>query len=74
MNYKKAWSHIKLLQKNLDDVLVESYKGGGKQGGSRLTPKANDYIKKYKQLQKEVEEFANERFKELFLKDRGEKR
>jgi molybdate transport repressor ModE-like protein len=71
MNYKKAWSHIKLLQKNLDDVLVESYKGGGKQGGSRLTPKANDYIKKYKQLQKEVEEFANERFKELFLKPRN---
>lgn len=73
MNYKKAWSHVKILQKNLDDVFVESQKGGGAQGGSKLTQAANDYIKTYKQLQKEIEEFANERFKELFLKPRNKK-
>ncbi len=73
MNYKKAWSHIKLLQKNLEDVLVETKKGGGDDAGTRLTPKASEYISKYKQLQKEIEDFANERFKELFLKPRGPK-
>ncbi len=71
MNYKKAWSHIKLLQNNLDDILVETQKGGGESGGTWLTPKANEYIDKYKQLQSEIEEFANKRFKELFLKPRN---
>ncbi len=73
MNYKKAWTHVKILQKNLDDVLVESQKGGGAQGGSRLTPKADEFISSYKQLQKEIEEYANERFKELFLKPRNKR-
>jgi len=73
MNYKKAWSHIKLLQQNLDDVLVVTQKGNGKNSGTKLTPKAMEYIEKYKQLQKDIEEFANERFKELFLKPRGNK-
>jgi molybdate transport repressor ModE-like protein len=73
MNYKKAWSHIKLLQQNLDDVLVITQKGNGENSGTKLTPKAMEYITKYKQLQREIEEFANERFKELFLKPRGGK-
>ena len=71
MNYKKAWSHIKLLQKNLDDTLVITQKGGGKESGTTLTPLASEYIQKYKQLQKEIEDFANKRFKELFLKPRN---
>lgn len=73
MNYKKAWTHVKILQKNLDDVLVESQKGGGEQGGSVLTPRADEFITSYKQLQKEIEEYANERFKELFLKPRNKR-
>ncbi|MCF6172843.1 MAG: LysR family transcriptional regulator [Campylobacteraceae bacterium] len=73
MNYKKAWSHIKLLQKNLHDVLVETKQGGGVDAGTKLTPIANEYITKYKQLQKEIEDFANQRFKELFLKPRNKR-
>ncbi len=68
MNYKKAWTHVKILQKNFDDVLVESQKGGGEQGGSRLIPKADKFISNYRQLQKDIETYADERFKELFLK------
>ncbi len=73
MNYKKAWTHVKILQKNLDDVLVESHKGGGDQGGSKLTPKADEFINNYKELQKDIEIYANQRFKELFLKPRNKK-
>lgn len=73
MSYKKAWSHIQVLQNNLDDVLVETQKGGGEQGGTTLTPKAYEYIAKYRQLQNEIEAFANERFHVLFLKDRKRK-
>ncbi|NKQ41482.1 MAG: LysR family transcriptional regulator [Sulfurovum sp.] len=74
MNYKKAWTHIKILQKNLDDALVVSQKGAGENSGTTLTPDADYYIKRYRQLQQEIEEFANERFKELFLKPRNKKK
>ena len=73
MNYKKAWTHVKILQKNLDDVLVESHKGGGDNAGSVLTPRANEFIDSYKKLQEEIEAYANERFKELFLKPRNKR-
>ena len=74
MSYKKAWNHIQILQKNMDDVLVETHKGRGEQSGTTLTPKALETIDKYKQLKMDIEEFANNRFHELFLKDRGPKK
>lgn len=73
MNYKKTWSHMKMLQNNLDDVLVESNKGGGEQGGSRLTPIADEFIRSYQELQHDIEAYADERFKELFLKPRNKR-
>lgn len=66
LNYKKAWSHIKILQKNIEDELVVPQKGGHGRGGTSLTPKAMELINLYKQLQNEIEDFANRRFKELF--------
>ena len=73
MSYKKTWTHVKILQKNLDDVLVESQQGGGENSGSKLTPLADEYINNYKQLEKDIEAYANERFKELFLKPRNKR-
>lgn len=70
MNYKKTWSHIKILENNFDDVMVESKKGGSGSGGTILTPVARETIKKYRELQADIEEYANKRFKELFLKSK----
>lgn len=67
MNYKKTWTHIKILQKNIADQLVIPQKGGGGSGGTTLTPKARELVRNYRQLQSEIEEFANRRFAELFL-------
>ena len=69
MNYKKAWTHVKILRENIDDELVVAQKGGGGSGGTTLTPKADELIKNYRQLQQEIETFANKRFKELFYPD-----
>lgn len=66
MNYKKAWTHIKILQQNIDDELVVLRKGGGGKGGTKLTPRALELIEAYRQLQDDIEIFANQRFKELF--------
>jgi molybdate transport system regulatory protein len=69
MSYKKAWSHIKILRQNIADELVVPQKGGQGTGGTMLTLKATELISKYRQLQKEIEDFADERFKELFCSD-----
>ncbi|MSN95865.1 LysR family transcriptional regulator [Campylobacter sp. FMV-PI01] len=67
MNYKKCWTHLKILEKNFNDTLFETKQGGGEEAGTRLKPKAYELMSAYKQLEKEIDEFANRRFKELFL-------
>ena len=69
MNYKKAWSHIKILQEYLEDELVIANKGGKGQGGKVLTPKAKEVISTYKILQKDIKKYTQKRYEELFIKD-----
>lgn len=68
MNYKKAWSHIKILQEYIEDELVIVNKGRNS-GGTTLTPKAKEIISNYKQLQDEIRTYSEKRFKEIFLKE-----
>lgn len=70
MNYKKTWTHIKILQNNIVDELVITQKGGSGTGGTNLTPKARELVRNYRQLQQEIEDFANKRFAELFLQEK----
>lgn len=70
MSYKKAWTHIKILQENIADELVVAKKGGGGRGGTTLSAHARELVAKYRQLQEEIEAFANRRFRELFDCDR----
>lgn len=64
MNYKKCWSHLKVLEDNLKEELFLTKQGGS---GTELLPRTLELIAAYRELQKEIEEFANKRFKELFL-------
>lgn len=66
LSYKKAWTHIKILQKNIDDEMVLSKMGHAGDSGTTLTPVAREYIEKYHRLQADVEAYANQRFKEIF--------
>lgn len=68
MNYKKTWTHIKILQEYIEDDLVIVSKGRDS-GGTKLTPKAKELIAKYKQFEAEVKAFSDKRFKELFLEE-----
>ncbi|WP_321778575.1 winged helix-turn-helix domain-containing protein [Sulfurimonas sp.] len=65
MNYKKAWTHIKILQEFIEDELVIVNKGRGS-GGTTLTPKAKELIANYKLLQNDVKNYSQQRFKEIF--------
>ena len=66
INYKKAWSHVQILQNYIEDDIVISNKGR-KIGGTVLTPKAKQIIKNYKILKEDINFFAQKRFNELFL-------
>ncbi|MGM0519573.1 MAG: winged helix-turn-helix domain-containing protein [Campylobacterota bacterium] len=72
MNYKKAWSHIKILEEYIEDELVLTQKGRGEDSGTSLTPKAREIIQAYEILQHDVRNFTKQRFNELFLKDEQE--
>lgn len=65
MNYKKAWTHIKILQEYIDDELVIVNKGRNS-GGTVLTPKAKELVENFKQFKKEVKKFSEDKFEELF--------
>jgi len=67
INYKKAWTHLQILQKDSGGNLVITKQGRSKESGTKLTPKALELMKNYLILQKDIENFANKRFKELFL-------
>ena len=71
MNYKKAWSHIKILQEYIEDELVIVQKGRNN-GGTTLTPKAKEIIKNYQILQDEINIYAQERFDVIFLNKNAE--
>lgn len=68
MNYKKAWTHLQILQKNISKDFVQTKQGGGDSAGTTLAPEAYEMIQKYKTLKKDIEEFADKRFAELFSK------
>lgn len=68
MNYKKCWNHLKILERHFGETLFETKQGGGNQAGTRLKPKAYELIKAYRELERDIEEFAHKRFKELFIK------
>ena len=67
MNYKKAWSHIKILEEYIEDDLVLTKKGRAQDSGSKLTSKAKELMELYKTLDEDKKEYSKKRFKDLFL-------
>lgn len=69
MSYKKAWVYLHTLQDLLGDDLFIIKQGRGASAGTKLTPKTHELLYNFKLLQNDIDEYANKRFKELFLKD-----
>lgn len=70
MSYKKAWVYLHTLQDLLGDDLFIIKQGRGASAGTKLTPKTHELLHNFKLLQNDIDEYANKRFKELFLKDK----
>ena len=55
MSYKKAWKLIEELNVMYDEPLIIKAKGGKAGGGSVLTVKGKSIIKKYKNVEQEIQ-------------------
>lgn len=66
MSYRRAWSYVVSIEKRIGQPLLIRVKGGKDGGGAVLTKYAKDLLNKFENMEKEVEEFVNERYKTIF--------
>jgi molybdate transport system regulatory protein len=55
MSYRKAWKVLKMVEEQLGFELIERKVGGMDGGGSQITARGKDIIKRYEKFRKEVE-------------------
>ncbi len=67
MSYRRAWSHIKTIEKRLAKPLLIRIKGGKNGGGAVLTEYAKDLIQKFETLEKDAKKFVNKKYRKIFL-------
>ncbi len=66
MNYRKCWGKINDINKNFGKNLIIS-KAGKFGGGTYLTQECTEILTKFDMLQKDIKEFSQKRFEEIFL-------
>lgn len=66
ISYPKALRMIKTLKKELYFNVVESTKGGIEHGGTVLTEEGRKILEAYKNLEREVQDFADKRLQDIF--------
>ena len=59
MAYSKAWKIVKRAQEGLGFMLLESRIGGKEGGGAELTDKAKEFIKNYREMEKDINEYSS---------------
>ncbi|HMK61381.1 MAG TPA: FmdE family protein [Dissulfurispiraceae bacterium] len=62
MSYKKAWSHIKIMEERLGIKLVDCRAGGKNGGGANLTAEAKAFLRRYASIENGIDEFVDDRF------------
>lgn len=68
--YRRAWEKVREMERNLGVRLIETESGGhGGGGGSRLTPAALDFIRRYREFAAGAEAAVAEQFRRAFGPD-----
>ncbi|MEA4972152.1 hypothetical protein SDC9_88862 [bioreactor metagenome] len=65
----KAWEIINVLEDALGYQVVSRRQGGKKGGSTELTAEGEEYLEKYRLLEKKIQNYANEEFTKIFLTD-----
>lgn len=66
MSYSKGWSLIRTAERELGEPVVERSPGGKSGGTAQISPAGYALMKRYEQLEREVAEYAQERYLDIF--------
>jgi molybdate transport system regulatory protein len=66
MSYSKAWKMIQTMEKRLGFSLLDKKVGGPSGGGSRVTPKGKELMKRYERFEKEARKAIEEAYQRHF--------
>lgn len=66
MSYTKGWQLLKYAERQLGFPLLNTHSGGAEGGFSRLTPEAVDFLERYLQMERELNEAGERLFGKLF--------
>ena len=66
MSYNKAWRLVRLMEERLGFPLLEKQIGGQSGGGSRVTPKAKDFIERYERFESDAKKAIEKTYQKHF--------
>ena len=66
ISYRKAWSHIKVMEERLGIRLVERQTGGKNGGGAALTREAREFLRLFRSMEDGLKEVVDEKFEQIF--------
>lgn len=66
ISYSKAWTMIREAERQTGQELVERQPGGKYGGTASVTAYGSKLVKKYEELERRIEQFAEEQFEELW--------
>lgn len=55
MSYKKAWQLVATMNRHLAEPVLETTSGGQQRGGARLTPGGRELLRRYRDLQAQLD-------------------
>ena len=68
MSYSKAHKILKRAEEKFGKKFLIKKKGGIERGGAELTDFAKEFIESYKNFQKSIKDFANQKFEDEILR------
>ena len=70
MSYSKGWSLIRTAEKELGCPVVERSPGGKSGGMARVSSAGHRLMERYERLEREITEFAEKKYREIFDMDK----
>lgn len=65
MSYRRAWMLVDSMNRCFQQPLVQTATGGTQGGGTQLTELGEDILKRYRQLQKQINQLSEQQFPEF---------
>lgn len=64
--YRRAWDRIHECEERLGVKLIDTQTGGTGGGGAQLTQEGTEYVRRFQQFSKGLDELIKSRFREVF--------